>query len=371
MSCTGRVFPLRQPKGHRPPVPRWMAQFPADMDRVFTAYIGVQQRGAQTDEGLLAESVDAAVNSIQRWIAEGPSTAPASIEQFQVLDGDDVPNSTVWVCYWNEASKYEDSIRRLSLVNIHQQLSASHRESVGLWCERFASHLSRVETNYSGLDYLPGLARLPGVSTVEHTLTAYWGAARDRIPASATDRFAQNEGLGRTQLGPEPASPHKTSGYHVVGTNPDNIVHIRSGQFWANCAEDETNAYEEALEPTLRAGLAYLWDNPQTSGAMGLRYLYNRPLSSGVREKTCETKESCVAGFFRNLADLEHWAKSHPSHLAIYTGAIKHAKKFGERRKFRTWHEVSVLKHGEAHFVYVNCVDRTGVIQGCVSLESL
>lgn len=144
MSCTGRVFPLRQPKGHRPPVPRWMAQFPADMDRVFTAYIGVQQRGAQTDEGLLAESVDAAVNSIQRWIAEGPSTAPASIEQFQVLDGDDVPNSTVWVCYWNEASKYEDSIRRLSLVNIHEQLSASHRESVGLWCERFASHLSRV-----------------------------------------------------------------------------------------------------------------------------------------------------------------------------------------------------------------------------------
>ncbi|KAJ8208400.1 hypothetical protein LV164_004205 [Aspergillus fumigatus] len=311
-----------------------MAQFPADMDRVFTAYIGVQQRGAQTDEGLLAESVDAAVNSIQRWIAEGPSTAPASIEQFQVLDGDDVPNSTVWVCYWNEASKYEDSIRRLSLVNIHQQLSASHRESVGLWCERFASHLSRVETNYSGLDYLPGLARLPGVSTVEHTLTAYWGAARDRIPASATDRFAQNEGLGRTQLGPEPASPHKTSGYHVVGTNPDNIVHIRSGQLRRR-------------------------RNERTSGAMGLRYLYNRPLSSGVREKTCETKESCVAGFFRNLADLEHWAKSHPSHLAIYTGAIKHAKKFGERRKFRTWHEVSVLKHGEAHFEYVNCVDRT------------
>jgi hypothetical protein len=62
------------------------------------------------------------------------------------------------------------------------------------------------------------------------------------------------------------------------------------------------------------------------------------------------------------LQNLEDWAKSHPSHLAIYTGAIRHAKKFGEHRKFRTWHEVSVLKEGEASFEYVNCLPRTGVI---------
>jgi hypothetical protein len=348
-----------------------MAQFPGDMDCVFTAYVGVQRRGAQTDEGLLTETVNAAVESIERWMVEDASSAPASVEQFQVLDGDDVPNSTVWVCYWNEASKYEDCIRRLSLVNIHQQLNSPHRESVGLWCERFTSHLSRVETNYSGLDYLPGLARLPGVSTVEHTLTAYWGAARDRIPASATDQFAENEEPEKTHVAPGTTSQREIQNYHVVGTNPDNLVHIRSGQFWANCPEDETKAYEETLEPTLRAGLAYLWDNPQKSGAMGLRYLYNRPPTArAALEKTRETKESCVAGFFRNLADLEHWAKSHPSHLAIYTGAIKHAKKFGDQRKFRTWHEVSVLKHGEAHFEYVNCMGRTGVMQGMPHLQA-
>jgi hypothetical protein len=256
-------------------------------------------------------------------------------------------------------------------VNIHQQLNSPHRESVGLWCERFTSHLSRVETNYSGLDYLPGLARLPGVSTVEHTLTAYWGAARDRIPASATDQFAENDEPEKTHVAPGTTSQREIQNYHVVGTNPDNLVHIRSGQFWANCPEDETKAYEETLEPTLRAGLAYLWDNPQKSGAMGLRYLYNRPPTArAALEKTRETKESCVAGFFRNLADLEHWAKSHPSHLAIYTGAIKHAKKFGDQRKFRTWHEVSVLKHGEAHFEYVNCMGRTGVMQGMPHLQA-
>jgi hypothetical protein len=345
-----------------------MAQFPAHMDCVFTAYIGVQQHKVQTDIGMQSEGVQAAVESIQRWMVEDPSSAPASIEQFQVLDGDDVPSSTVWVCYWDNPSKYEDSMRRLSLVDIHQQLKPSQRQSVGLWCERFTSHLSHVETNYSGLDYLPGLARLPGVSTVEHTLTAYWGAARDRIPASATDQFAEKERTEKTQLAPDTPSQHETQSYHVICTNPDNLVHIRSGQFWANCAEDEAKAYEDTLEPTLRAGLAYLWDNPQKSGAMGLRYLNNRPPTPQAREEMSETKESCVAGFFRNLADLEHWAKSHPSHLAIYTGAIKHAKKFGDQRKFRTWHEVSVLKHGEAQFEYVNCTARTGVMRGS-SLE--
>jgi hypothetical protein len=209
------------------------------------------------------------------------------------------------------------------------------------------------------------------VSTVEHTLTAYWGAARDRIPASATDQFAENDEPEKTHVAPGTTSQREIQNYHVVGTNPDNLVHIRSGQFWANCPEDETKAYEETLEPTLRAGLAYLWDNPQKSGAMGLRYLYNRPPTArAALEKTRETKESCVAGFFRNLADLEHWAKSHPSHLAIYTGAIKHAKKFGDQRKFRTWHEVSVLKHGEAHFEYVNCMGRTGVMQGMPHLQA-
>jgi hypothetical protein len=93
---------------------------------------------------------------------------------------------------------------------------------------------------------------------------------------------------------------------------------------------------------------------------MGLRYLKNTALGSSQYETN--SRETCVTGFFRNLSDLEGWAKRHPSHLAIYTGAIKHAKKFGEDRKFRTWHEVSVLKRGEAHFEYLNCVPTTGVL---------
>ncbi|KAK9237691.1 hem-containing dehydratase protein [Lipomyces kononenkoae] len=358
MSVPARLYPFRQPTNHKPPIPRWLVQFPEGVDRVFTAYIGIQQHTRIGTE--LVGSSFQPLEAIQQWLAE-PKHAPDSVEQFQVLDGDDIANSIVFVCYWDNSEKYEGSMRQLNLAKLHAALNPEHRQSIGLWCERFTSHISRLETNYSGLDYLPGLARLHGTKTVEHTYSAYWGAARDRIPDSSHDLFA----FDKSEVIPLSDSVPLTLGRHLAGTNYDNLVHIRSGQFWANCSEVEVKSYEEDLEPTLRIGLSYLWENPVETGSMGLRYLSNSPKHSSQR--MTEARESCVTGFFRNLSDLEGWAKRHRSHLAIYTGAIKHAKKFGEGRKFRTWHEVSVLKRGEAHFEYVNCVARTGVL-GRISL---
>lgn len=39
------------------------------------------------------------------------------------------------------------------------------------------------------------------------------------------------------------------------------------------------------------------------------------------------------------------------------------ARRFGPDKKFMTWHEVSILKSGEAKFEYVNCDPVTGVIR--------
>jgi hypothetical protein len=125
--------------------------------------------------------------------------------------------------------------------------------------------------------------------------------------------------------------------------------------------------YEERLEPTLRKGLSYLWENRAETGSMGLRYLQNVPNSSP--EWAGKSNESCVSGFFRSLTDLEAWAKRHSSHLAIYTGAIRHAKTFGDKRRFRTWHEVSVLMCGDAHFEYLNCLPGTGMIRSITLTE--
>ncbi|CAO2657798.1 Nn.00g070580.m01.CDS01 [Neocucurbitaria sp. VM-36] len=150
-------------------------------------------------------------------------------------------------------------------------------------------------------------------------------------------------------------------GQHLVGTNHANLAHIRSGQFWETCGQQEADSYERRLEPTLRAGLEYLRENGEETGAIGIRYLRNEDLPARIGDDG--RKETCGAGFFTNLEDLENWAKTHKSHLKIYRGALTHYKTFGDTRRFRTWHEVSVIRAGDAHFEYVNCTPSTGVIR--------
>jgi hypothetical protein len=130
-----------------------------------------------------------------------------------------------------------------------------------------------------------------------------------------------------------------------------------SGQWWAKCDDTEREAYEGDLQGKLMNGMQYLWDNPEETGTIGLRFLQN------LDGNNQPIRETCGAGFHRNWQDLEMWASTHPSHLAIFTGAIAHARRFGPDKKFMTWHEVSILKEGEARFEYVNCDPRTGVIR--------
>ncbi|KAL4952297.1 hem-containing dehydratase protein [Aspergillus filifer] len=373
-----RIYPLAKPPGHKPPMERWKLDF-SSPTTIHTTYIGIQQHDT-TPSAL--DAYGKAIETIQCKLKDTTS------ERFTFLEGDDAPESTVWVSY---STQTNSNVNLLSIYN-----SLSKPQSIGLWKESFTAPTSRLETNYSGLDYLPGLARHHETNSkiIGHELTAYWGAARDRIPDSGNDLFPLSSDNGEVNLGLDVVQKQSTLGRRLYGKNAvHNIVHIRSGQFWANCSPEESQAYEENLQPALMHGLRYVWENRPESGALGLRFLRNNdqhehpdghgpsaspacrlfprderhpshaaltpaPDSGGP---AAAAKETCAAGFFRNLSDLERWAKGHPSHHKIFNGAIRHAKRFGESRKFRTWHEVSVLKRGEAEFEYVNVVQGTGV----------
>ncbi|KAH7171398.1 heme-containing dehydratase protein [Dactylonectria macrodidyma] len=350
MSSLERKYPLRKPKNHVPPIPRYQLVLGTEKDSVHTTYIGIQQHSRSKDA---TNARVEAIRAVESWLHHQDNERPQASESFTLLDGHDEKNTIIWVCYWRDEEAYKKSLTRLNLGSLYSDLPVAGRGSIGIWQERFSTNTSRLETNYSGLDYLPGLARLPETSTAEHSLSAYWGAARDRIPDSAHDLFEGTDAVG-------PKTVPVGLGQHLVGTNYHNLVHIRSGQFWENCDAIESAAYEEKLEPTLRDGLQFLWDNPEEGGAVGLRYLQNTDTTS--TEAQDDRKESCVTGFFTSLGRLESWAKTHKSHLAIFRGALAHAKLFGDARKFRTWHEVSVLNEGDAKFEYINCVPETGVI---------
>ncbi|TWU76204.1 hypothetical protein ED733_003738 [Metarhizium rileyi] len=345
MACQARTYPLRQPPNHKPPIPRWQLIFDNNVSRIFTAYIGIQPISTA------GAAVEIATRHIQKWLDEPSSFRPQAVESFAVIDGDDNRDTKVWACYWDNEASGKGGLQRLNLPSIYSELSAEEQPTIGFWSESFSTLVSRLETNYTGLDYLPGVAKLPGTTTAPHSLTAYWGAARDRIPDSAHDLFEKEDAVGSKQ-----GDVQDPTRGHLIGTNYNNMVHIRSGQYWESCGPEEAASYEDNLESTLANGLQYLWDHRTASGAMGLRYLRNTDGTNQV------LKETCGAGFFCNLKNLEDWAKSHPSHLAIYTGAIRHAKRFGDERKFRTWHEISILKEAEARFEYVNCLPLTGVI---------
>ncbi|KAK0270331.1 hypothetical protein LTR35_014130 [Friedmanniomyces endolithicus] len=338
-----RKHPLKKPADHKPPVPRWTLKLPHDVPHIYTLYVGVQTRDANSEHVVGLEQ------TIQQRMSDSPNE-PAAIDTFRVTDGFDVRDSKVWVAYWTSADKFTSTIKSLNLPELWQGLGPN-KKSIGIWSEHFTTSIDHLETNYSRLDHKPGLAQLPDIEQPSHELTAYWGAGRDRIPASSHDLFKTPSQT------PAPQHPPKGIGEHITGTNYDNMCHIRSGQWWEKCPDEERLAYEENLQKTLMTGMNYLWDHPSETGTIGLRFLQN------LDDNGQPMKETCGAGFHRNWADLEKWSSRHPSHLAIFNGAMRHAKEFGEERKLMTWHEVSILKAGEAGFEYVNCAPETGVIR--------
>lgn len=349
MSCPVRLHPLRKPKNHRLPVPRYTLSLPG-IEYVYTSYIGVQQH---SNDAATTEAKNEVCRQIQSWL--GSSFRPSTYESFALIDGREAPGTTVWVGYWTDSFRYASALDTLRLQVIYSRIPKEHQPSLGLWHESFTTPISRLETNYSGLDYLPGLGQIPNSSAAEHDLATYWGAARDRIPDSAHDLFPRP-----SRHADRPSADPVGIGQRLTGNSHHNLVHIRSGQWWENCDKVETEAYVIKLEPTLRKGLQYLNDNAEETGAMGLRYLRNTKVCDPVVDSN--RKETCGAGFFANLEDLENWAKTHSSHLAIWRGAMAHYKAFPDNRRFRTWHEVSVIKEGDAKFEYINCMRGTGVI---------
>lgn len=312
-----RTFPLKKPKGHRPPVPRWSLKLPKDITQIYTLYVGVQSHSANQSLREQAQSkIDAILNASE-------NKAPA-MDVFRVTNGFDLEDSQVWVAYWTEAQPFESTLRQLNLKSVWNDLGAD-KNDIGLWIEHFVAPIERLETNYARLDHKPGLAQLPNTTQPSHELTAYWGAGRDRIPASAHDRFETPENVS------SPAKVPTGFGERLTGTNYDNMCHIRSGQWWELCGPEETEAYEGDLEKKLMGGMNYLWDHPEETGTIGLRFLQNLDRNGRA------IRETCGAGFHKNWKDLETWSSRHPSHLAIFNGMMAHAKKFGDGRKLMTW----------------------------------
>ncbi|MCY3585336.1 MAG: phenylacetaldoxime dehydratase family protein [Acidimicrobiaceae bacterium] len=293
-----------RPEGHTPSAPAWcVVDFPE-----LTAYSMIFSKGPGNAD-TLAE-LQAALT--------GGDEAPDHVERARVVnfsdEGDDAEEAqgdieSVFMAYWVDPAVYERWRDGCEVL-----------ERSGVYCETAIIPAERWETIAGTKRPLPGVRNLTSVDLTE--LHDYWGAARDRMAASADDPFEAAAGA------PLPA----------------NLCLICSGQKWDECLDDEREMYFTNIEPKLRAGIEFLAAN-RDSGCISSRFLREQTIDGEDVESTS------FVGWFDDLASLEAWSKSHSTHLAIFHSFLSTVHLLGRPPKLRLWHEVSVLPEGGVELV--------------------
>lgn len=335
--------PIRPPATYVPAVDAFVARFPRSIASITCGYFGVQVEGEPTNAA--ADALTSIVDALKR------EDAPDSYDLAETVDAEGF-HTRIAIAYWTSSAKYERwwERERRAVLGLDDP-----SQDVGRFAEVVAPTLNRFETMFSSTTRPEGAARvgIEGMSCPvrEH---GYWGGMRDRIPLSQTDDLVAPPTL--------PAARMTADGTVVVGAH-ENLAVIRSGQDWADCPAAEVGEYLDDVEPHLRAGMDFLENDGLEIGCFTNRYL--RVLDDAGNPSARTFGYSC----WRDLSDMETWAESHPSHLAIFDAGIAlSSRKDGSH--LRLYHEVYVADSSQQHFEYVGCHPRTGMLNAAV-LETI
>jgi hypothetical protein len=72
--------------------------------------------------------------------------------------------------------------------------------------------------------------------------------------------------------------------------------------------------------------------------------LLREPLHAVIDDRGDPVDKSFGMSWWRSLADLDRWAKDHPTHKAIFGQAMKYPLHHGSSRPLRLYHEVTVAQ---------------------------
>ncbi|MEV4596963.1 phenylacetaldoxime dehydratase family protein [Amycolatopsis sp. NPDC049253] len=330
-----RVHPRRKPDSFHPPYPSFSARFDPGVDQVVRAYLGVQYRTPEPPSVVIAALAELDA-------ARSGEHAPDHHDRARFVD--EAGYATVLTTfYWTDPAAYERWAKAREAWTGPQHRSPD----AGFFSEVVRPGVRRFETLFSS-------DRTEGVSVAADKLSGeihehgYWGGARDRLPVAQTDRLEPGA-RPTAQTDPETG---------VVTVRPQgNLCLIRSGQEWTETEGDERGMYLGDVEPVLRAGMEFLRDDGLGIGCYANRYVR-------VTDETgAETDKSYGMSWWHSLADLEAWAESHPTHVAIFRAAMKYLSTHAPAARLRLYHEVTVTDAGEQEFRYLGCHDRTGLLR--------
>ncbi len=213
--------------------------------------------------------------ALDAWAAEAlfGDDAPRQVEQGHFVDASGA-NNHLYIAYW-----------RLSQYGGWWQLhrgwwedKARESEPAAYWREILSMPLERTETLHStaGLHGASLLADDTVGPIEEH---GYAGGMRDRVPVSTTVDLRQTVPIDATL---------------------------------------------ETLQPVLKEGMRFLRDNPVETHCYSMRYVIK------TDRQWQPLNESFGLGYATDIFAFEDWARSHPTHLAIFDNFMVMAGRFGE-----------------------------------------
>jgi hypothetical protein len=325
------------PDRWEPPVPAWAANL-SGTSSIAIAYCGVQ---SHTGDSADSEAVYALVRS-------GPD-APDHVERGRFNDLAGLGNQ-IFVCYWRDSTAYARFAEQSAFARWLAD-DALLSGDVGVWLEAFRIPVTRFETLFSS-ENPAGAARLsdkPMTGPIDEH--GYWGGMRDRVPASDTHDLSSP-----LDSAPGTPDPTETRGRRLALAAPENLCLIRSAQDWSSCRGEELAGYLGDVHPVLTKGMGFLTENPLETGCLSCRLIDQLSDSGDAEDK------SFAVAYFLDMAHLEAWSRSHPTHLAIFGGFLSLAERLGNAITLRLWHEVAVLPADASRLEYVNCHRRTGLL---------
>ena len=332
-----RLEAASTPHDYQAPFPAWTARFTPLVERVVMACFGVQAPGPLELESLAPY--------IERFaLVDGPLYWDPA--QCQDATG---AHNLVAIAYWADVAAFE---RWRSNSGFDQWWQAPERETeaTGRFVEIVTPGQEWFETLFSSPDGVEGIAHLAsGMSGVvrEH---GYWGSARDRLPRAQVDKLVGARGDSAQKTG---------TGARVRVLGRENLCLIRSGQDWSATSRQERKLYLEDIQPVLQAGMDFLRDEGGVIGCRSCRLMQVLDACTGA-----PLEKSFGLVHFDDLARLETWARSHPTHLAIFGRFMRYTQALDFQVALRLYHEVAVIPASAQWFEYINCHGQTGLLRG-------
>ncbi len=317
--------------------PGRVVDFPATMQRMVYALFGVQ-----SDDEARTRTFATTCAALARG-----SDGAAQLERCAYVDSAGIA-CTIMMGYWTDEAAYQRWWNSTAVQSWWQQCCTEASGESGYWREILSPRVERFQYAAGTEDQAGSAAAL---ALRPCATFGYWGAYRDRLPASSEDDF-----LSPLTSVPAPHS-QQTRGRRLRVETPDNLCFIREGQGWGNCGAEELAIWKTEMEPVVGTWVEVLGRDPVATGCLSIRDCQELDVDDGAPN----ARRSQLA-FLLSLGHIEHAARTEPAHLAVHASFIRMYTEPRFTPQMHVWVEVHILKRDELETDYVNCHPATGLL---------